>query len=100
MRDRGMKKWKPFNAVVPSSYLKNQETLPVPSLSENEILECEELLKKSLYTKIKLKITFLYNNKKLCKEKTVKRINNVNKNIYFTDNSYINFRQIYKVEKK
>mgnify|MGYP003311641116 CR=1 FL=1 len=51
MRDRGMKKWKPFNAVVPSSYLKNQETLPVPSLSENEILECEELLKKSLYTK-------------------------------------------------
>lgn len=100
MIDRGMKKWKPFNSVVPSSELKNTDVLKEPSLSENEILYFEELLKQSLYTKIKLKITFLYNNKKLCKEKTVKRINNVNKNIYFTDNTYINFRQIYKVEKK
>ena len=39
MKDRGIKKWKPFNAVVPSSYLKNKEILKEPSLSENEMAD-------------------------------------------------------------
>jgi len=100
MRDRGFIKWKPFNAVVPSSYLKNEEKIKEPSLSESEILEYEELLKLSLFTGISLEITYLKNNKKETIKRVVKQINSINQNIYFTDNTYINFRQIYVVKKK
>lgn len=99
MRDRKNLKWKPFNAVVPGYKLRNEEILKVPNLSQNEIVEFEETLKSSLYTGEKISVTYLKDNKKITKIKTVKKINSVNKNIYFTDGSIINFRQIYLVEK-
>ena len=99
MRDRKNLKWKPFNAVVSGSELRNKEILKIPNLSQNEILEFEELLKSSLYTGEKIRITYLRSNNKVSEIKTVKRINPINKNIYFTDYSIINFRQIYKIDK-
>ena len=98
-RDRTTKKWQGFSAVVPLNTLKSNKTITPPSLSQNEVQEFEELLKFSLYTSTSITITYLKNNAKLTQKKTVKSINSVNKNIYFTDKTYINFRQIYKIKR-
>ena len=100
MRDRKSLKWQPFNAVIPGSKLKNKEILKAPTLSPNEIQEFEELLKFSFYTGEKIQITYLKAGKKITEEKIVYKINSVNKNIYFKDSTYINFRQIYNIKKE
>ena len=99
MNDRRNMKWKPFNAVIPGNELRNKKILKVPILSQNEILELEELLKFSLYTGEKITITYLKNNNIITEVKIVKKINSVNKNIYFTDSNIINFRQICNIKK-
>ena len=36
MNDRGMKKWRPFNAVAPSKeFLKRESNIEIPSLSKD-----------------------------------------------------------------
>lgn len=101
MKDRGMIKWRPFNAVVSGKeLLKDNKTLPKPNLSSDELETLEETIKTSLYTKSPIMITYLKNNKKLKEEKTVLKLDPINKNIYFTDKTKINFRQIYKVIQK
>lgn len=99
MNDRGIKKWAPFNSVVPSSELfKNDKPLAMPNLSESEISYFEELLKTSLYTGEKLLIKYIKRNKIFEEEKIVKKIDNIYLNITFLDNTKINFRQIYKIK--
>ena len=101
MKDRGMIKWRPFNAVISGKeLLKDNKTLPKPNLSSDELETLEETIKTSLYTKSQIMITYLKNNKKLKEEKTVLKLDPINKNIYFTDKTKINFRQIYKVIQK
>lgn len=101
MKDRGMIKWRPFNAVISGKeLLKDNKTLPKPNLSSDELETLEETIKTSLYTKSPIMITYLKNNKKLKEEKTVLKLDPINKNIYFTDKTKINFRQIYKVIQK
>ncbi len=101
MKDRGMIKWRPFNAVISGKeLLKDNKTLPKPNLSSDELESLEETIKTSLYTKSPIMITYLKNNKKLKEEKTVLKLDPINKNIYFTDKTKINFRQIYKVIQK
>lgn len=99
MNDRGMKKWRPFNAVVPASELLNlKENVPLPNLSSYEIEEYEELLKSSMYTRSKVKITYIENGKIKIVEDYVYTIEPVKKDI-FLHSKRINFRQIVKVEK-
>ena len=99
MNDRGMKKWAPFNSVIPSSELfKSERIIPMPNLSESEISYFEELLKESLYTGEKLLIKYIKRNKIFEEDKIVKKIDNVYLNITFLDNTKINFRQIYKIK--
>ena len=99
MNDRGMKKWAPFNSVIPSSELFiSDKPIPMPNLSEGEISYFEELLKTSLYTGEKLLIKYIKRNKIFEEEKIVKKIDNVYLNITFLDNTKINFRQIYKIK--
>ena len=99
MNDRGIKKWNPFNSVVPSSELfKNNKPLKMPNPSESEITYFEELLKESLYTGQRIWIKYINRNKIFEEEKIVKKIDSVNLNIFFLDNTKINFRQIYKIK--
>ena len=99
MNDRGMKKWAPFNSVIPSSELFiSDKPIPMPNLSEGEITYFEELLKESLYTGLRICIKYINRNKIFEEEKVVKKIDSVNLNIFFLDNTKINFRQIYKIK--
>lgn len=99
MNDRGMKKWRPFNAVVPATELLNlKENVPLPNLSSYEIEEYEELLKSSMYTHSKVKITYIENGKMKTIEDCVYTIEPIKKDIIFHSKK-INFRQIIKVER-
>lgn len=94
-----MKKWKPFNAVVPSSVLKNStEKVSLPSLSDEEIEEFEELLKSSMYTHSKVKVTYIEDAKKKEIEDFVISIDPIKKDINMRSKK-INFRQIVNVQK-
>lgn len=99
MIDRGMKKWKPFNAVIPGKELKKkEEILKLPNLSRDEIAEYEDILLSSMYTHSKVTIFFIEDGK--YKEITdfVLKLDSNSKNIYLSTKK-INFRQIKKVKK-
>lgn len=98
MTNRGYKKWKPFNSVVSSSDLINKKNLiSFPNPSKDEILEYEELLKKSLYLKVDITIKYLEGN--TIKEITdhVIKFDQLKKNIILSSKT-INFRQIYNIK--
>lgn len=98
MNDRGMKKWRPFNAVVPNSELLNlKSAVPLPNLSIEEIEEYEELLKSSFYTHSKVRVTYVENGKIQILEDYVLSIEPIKKDIFFHSKK-INFRQIIKVK--
>ena len=72
----------------------------IANLSSDEAESLEETIKSSLYTKSPVIITYLNNNKKIKEEKIVSKVDPINKNIFFTDRTKINFRQIYKAIQK
>lgn len=99
MKDRGMKKWRPFNAVVSSDYLL---TLPhmdaLPNPSQDEIDNFEEILKSSMYTHSKVRISFIENATRKSIEDYVLALDPIKKDITLTSRK-INFRQIYDIKK-
>lgn len=99
MNDRGMKKWRPFNAVVPNEVLlKSEKKVIFPSLSEDDIQEFESAIKISLYTHSKVKIKYIENGQLLNLEDYVLSVDPVNKDIFFSLKK-INFRQIVDIRK-
>ena len=99
MNDRGMKKWRPFNSVVPSRVLlKREENIQLPELSEDEIEEFSGYLLDSMYTHSEIKITFIENNRIEKLEDYCIRFDTVSKTIFLSTRK-INFRQIKKIEK-
>lgn len=93
-----MKKWKPFNAVVPNSTLiKKDESISLPTLSMEEIDEYEEILKVSFYTHTKIKCFYIEDGKRKILEDFVVKLDPIKKNVYFK-NKALNFRQIQKIE--
>lgn len=98
MIDRGMKKWRPFNAVTSrEELLKRPDNYEFPNLSEEEIASFEEILTKSMYTSLKVRITYIENGSKKSTEDYVERIDEIKKDVILKSKK-INFRQIYKVE--
>ncbi len=100
MNDRGMKKWRPFSSVVPSrELLKNDQSIDLPTLLDDEIAEFEELIKNSMYTHSKVAVTYIQNGQKREIEDYVQSVDPIKKDIYF-HSTKINFRQIIAVKKK
>ncbi len=98
MMDRGMKKWKPFSAVVPNSTLiSKEENVSLPTLSMEEIEEAEEILKASFYTRSKIKCFYIEDGKLKILNDYVVNLDPIKKNVYFKTKT-INFRQIKKIE--
>lgn len=98
MNDRGMKKWRPFNSVVPGKVLLNlEEKILLPDLSPSEVEEYEEILKISMYTHSKVKITYIENGHINIIEDYVDYLEPIKKDIKL-HNKKINFRQIVKVQ--
>lgn len=99
MKDRGMKKWRPFNAVAPASeLLKYPHDDAFPEPSKDEILEFEEILKSAKYTHSKVKISFIENGSKKSIEDYVKDLDAIKKDVIL-ESRKLNFRQIYSVKK-
>ena len=94
MNDRGMKKYRPFNSVVPNKELLREERIVIPELCEDTIKTFEEILKKSLYNSSNIKVKYLYNNKICELIDTVIKLDSITKNIYFKHGKIINFRQL------
>ena len=98
MNEKKKKKWRPFNAVVPSSeLLKRENNFQFPTLSKDEINEFEEILKRSLYTHSKVKVSYVENGSIKLLIDYVIRLDSIRKDIIFKTRK-INFRQIVKVE--
>ena len=99
MNDRGMKKWRPFSAVVPNEILlKTNNNIALPSLSEDDIQEFESALKVSFYTHSKVTVTYIENGQVRNLVDFVLNIDPINKDIFFQEKR-INFRQIVNVKK-
>ncbi len=99
MKDRGMKKWRPFNSVATAAeLLGSPEPVSLPSLSSYEIEECEEMLKSSLYTHSKVRVTYIENGKLCTLEDYVVSLDPIKKDIIFSHKK-INFRQLVAVHK-
>lgn len=98
MKDRGMKKWRPFNAVSASDELLiKPQNCDFPNLSETEIAEYEEILKSAMYTHSEVKITYIEGGSKKCITDFVEDLDDVKKDVILKSKK-INFRQIYKVK--
>ena len=97
MKDRGMMKWRAFNAVIPAKeLLKKDEPFHMPILSKDEISELEETIADSYYAHSEIELEF-FENKKLLKIKgVVTKIDSTSKNIIINSKK-INFRQIYHI---
>lgn len=99
MKDRGMKKWNPFNAVATKNeLLVKPDNFEFPNLSETEIEEYEEILKGAMYTHSKVKITYIEAGSKKCIDDFVERLDEIKKDVILKTKK-INFRQIYKVKR-
>lgn len=99
MTDRGMKKWRPFNAVVSGRELKNKdERETIPDLSANTIAEYEEMLKDSLYTHSNLSIVYIEGGKEKKLYDYVVKLDPIKKDV-FLKTKKINFRQIKEIKK-
>ncbi len=99
MKDRGMKKWRPFNAVVSGEYLLSKpRDDEFPTLSPDEIERFEEILKSSMYTHSKIKISFIENASRKSIEDYVLALDPIKKDVTLASRK-INFRQIYDIKK-
>ncbi|HBA37953.1 MAG TPA: hypothetical protein DCY94_04460 [Firmicutes bacterium] len=97
MKDRGMKKWRPFKAIsdMEEMFVK-PNNCGFPNLSESEIAEYEETLKNAMYVHSQVKITYIEGGSKKCITDFVVELDDVKKDIILKTKK-INFRQIYKV---
>ncbi len=99
MNDRGMKKWRPFNAVVSAKeLLAKPADDEFPNPSKDEMEEYEEILKTSMYTHSKVKISFIENGSKKSIEDYVVDLDPIKKDVKLKTRK-LNFRQIYSVNK-
>lgn len=99
MKDRGIKKWRGFNAVVPlDDILESSVNIKAPEHSIEEIEEYEELLSTSLYTHSKIKVKYIENSRIHELEDYVVKIDSIKKDVYFKTNK-VNFRQVIEIKK-
>lgn len=99
MKDRGMKKWRPFNSVTNAQELLSRPASDeFPNLSKDEIQDFEEILKSSMYTHTKVHISFIEDGSKKSIEDYVARLDPIKKDVILKTRK-INFRQIYNVKK-
>lgn len=99
MKDRGIKKWRGFNAVVPlDDILESSANIKAPEHSIEEIEEYEELLSTSLYTHSKIKVKYIENSRICELEDYVVKIDSIKKDVYFKTNK-VNFRQVIEIKK-
>ena len=99
--DRGMIKWQPFNAVVPSKQLVNEilkekNKIKMPNLSEEQRRNIEEKLILAFYENDEVTLDFYYQGKIFKIKEKIKKIDSTYHKIYF-NNKVLLFDQIINV---
>ena len=101
-KDRGMKKWAPFNSLmngrtIVNSLIVEKSKIEKPQLSEEEQKILEEKIIEAYYCQNIVIITY-YKDGFLRKIKaTIKKIDSVYKTIYLSNDYKILFRQIFNI---
>lgn len=103
MNNRNEIKWLPFNSLIPSNEIikslkEKRNSKQMPTLSEDELLELEELIKKAFHTKEKIQVTYFWQNKFYTKLGFIKNIDSNQNKIYFDDYTSLYFEQILKIK--
>lgn len=100
--NRGMVKWQPFSAVVPSSYIINKivtdkNKIKKPELSEEQLENIEKLVIISYTNQEAFHFCYFYSGKKLIKYGFVKEIDSIKKRILLNNGALIFFNQIISI---
>lgn len=101
--NRGMIKWQPFSAVVPSNYivkkiLNEKNKIKKPSLSEEQLKEIEELVLISYTNQESFHFCYFYGGRKYFKYGFIKEIDSVTKKILLNDGTLLFFNQIVSIK--
>lgn len=101
--DRGFIKWMPFDSVVPTKDLlkslsSEKNIMKMPTLSEEQIVNNEENLLRSLHNNEEVKIIYFKNNKIYRLTTKLKEIDIISKKIILANNNHLYFSQIISVK--
>ncbi len=103
MNNRNEIKWLPFNSLIPSnevikSLKEKRNYQQMPTLSEDELNNLEELIKKAFHTNEKIQVTYFWKNHFYTKLGFIIKIDSNQNKIYFDDYSSLYFEQILKIK--
>lgn len=99
--DRGMMKWAPFYSVLSESEInttvENKEIYSKPDLSEEQIMELENIIIEAYNHKSLIELT-IYDNKKFIKSQgIITKLDSIHKAIYL-NKKMIQFNNIIKID--
>lgn len=97
--DRKMLKWAPFNSVVPLKKIKNDEIkkrdfIEPPILDDEQINDIENKLLNAYYLNNEITIKYYKSGHFFLLKSFIKKIDPINKKIYFINGNYLFFKQI------
>ena len=101
--ERGIIKWRPFNSVINTKKMLEEESLnqhyiEMPELSEEQLYYIQNKIEFSYYSKIKVTINYFKNNHIFKITGQIKKIDNVNHLIKLNDNTTLFFNQIINIQ--
>ena len=98
--DRGMLKWAPFHSVLSEdevrSYIKKKHQIEKPELSEDQIMELENLIVEAYNSKNIVELTIYDNGKFIKRSGIITKLDSIHKAIYL-DKKMIMFNSIIKL---
>ncbi len=103
MKDRGMIKWQPFNAVISSNkiindILEENKKTGKPVLSEDQLNVLEEKINIAYKTKSNIKIIYYYNGYIKSRNVIIYSIDLNSNKIIFNDHSHLYIENILDIE--
>lgn len=98
--DRGMIKWAPFHSVMSedevTTYIKKRNRIEKPELSDDQIMELENLIIEAYNSKNMVELTIYDNGKFIKKCGIITKLDSIHKAIYL-DKKLIMFNSITKL---
>ena len=103
MRDRGMIKWAPFDSVIGTKklcydILKDKDYIELPTLSQEQLIDIENSILSSYYSKSNLKITYYYMGKIYFINSKIKYIDKIKQQLILSNGKILFFKQIINVK--
>ncbi len=101
-KDRGMKKWAPFNSLmngraIVNSLIIEKSKIEKPQISEEEQKELEEKIIEAYYCQNPIIITYYKDGFLIKVKSTIKKIDSIYKTIYLNNEFKLLFKQIFNI---